>query len=79
MPAVLWKINGRPEGARPPCGKPGGEGALRALNPLGDGPGRPDPGGPRLGSPRVIPAPSPAAKKLGREVSRWVESFSRAE
>ena len=37
------------------------------------------PEAPAWASPRVIPAPSPAAKKLGRAVSRSGESFSRAE
>ena len=37
------------------------------------------PEAPAWARPRVIPAPSPAAKKLGRAVSRSGESFSRAE
>ena len=50
----------------PALWKTGGESALRALNPLGDGPGRPDPGGPRLGQPPGDPGPVACGEEVGQ-------------
>ena len=80
MPAVLWKINGRPEGARPALWKTGGEGALRALNPLVMARAGLTPEAPCLGQPPGDPGPSRLRRRswAGRSPDGW-RGFSRAE